>query len=202
MDGIALDDAVLVLNRSWIAVNVASVRRAISLLYQGLAQVVSADDFTTYDFDSWRALSQACRDGRFVHTVNYRLRVPEVILLKFFNGFYRREVRFSRRNIFERDQNTCQYCGRVFPRQELTIDHVVPRSRGGRDCWENVVLACVRCNVRKGQRLPREAGMRLIRPPRKPNWVPHISFQCHTGMKPSWQRFVDIAYWDLELDQD
>ena len=157
-----------------------------------ISPVVNPEDFATHDFDSWRTLSQACREGRFVNTVNYRLRAPEVIVLRFFDGFYRREVRFSRRNIFERDRNRCQYCGRVFPRHELSIDHVVPRSRGGRDCWENMVLACVRCNVRKGQRLPHETGIRLIRHPRKPNWVPHISFRLHWGMKKVIRKMVKL----------
>jgi 5-methylcytosine-specific restriction endonuclease McrA len=111
----------------------------------------------------------------------------------------RREVRFSRRNIFERDSNTCQYCGRRFSKSDLTLDHVVPRSRGGRDSWENLVLACVNCNVRKGNRTPEEAQIRLVRKPTKPAWLPTFGARIPREQFVSWQRFVDAAYWDAEL---
>jgi len=194
----ALDGSVMVLNRSWVAVHVASVRRAISMVYSGVARVVSPDDLATYDFDDWKELSRAAED-RCIHGVNFNLLVPEIIVLNFFNEFVRREVRFSRRNIFERDRNTCQYCGRRFTKSELTIDHVVPRSRGGRDTWENVVLACMKCNVRKGNRTPREAGLRLIRTPRKPAWIPHFGVRLDGVWPASWQKVVDTAYWNVEL---
>jgi len=195
----ALDGQVLVLNRSWVAVHIASARRALSLLYQGLARAVHPEDYSLYDFDDWCELSQAVQSGRYVHTVNYRVRVPEVILLKAFNGFILHEVRFSRRNIFERDKNTCQYCGRRMPRSEVTIDHVIPRSRGGIDSWENLVLACVDCNVKKGNRTPAEARMPLIRKPVKPSWLPQLGARVPASQLGTWQRFVDTAYWDVEL---
>ena len=195
----ALDGQVLVLNRSWVAVHIASARRALSLLYQGMARAVHPDDYSLYDFNDWCELSQAARDGRYVHTVSFRVRVPEVILLKAFNDFILHEVRFSRRNIFERDKNTCQYCGRRMPRSEVTVDHVVPRSRGGIDSWNNLVLACVDCNVRKGNRTPVEARMPLIRKPSKPVWLPQLGARIPVSQLGSWQRFVDTAYWDVEL---
>ncbi|RJP20394.1 MAG: HNH endonuclease [Candidatus Abyssobacteria bacterium SURF_5] len=193
-----VNESVLVLNRSWIAVNVASARRAISLLYQGYAKVVSPEDFSTYDFDDWRELSQAA-DDYCIHAVNFKIRIPDVIVLTVFNGIHRRDIKFSRRNIFERDRNTCQYCGNKFKKWELTLDHVVPRSIGGRSTWENLVLACIPCNVRKGNRLPEEAAMPLIRKPRKPRWIPYSTESFASARKPSWQRFVDAAYWDVEL---
>ncbi len=193
-----LDGSVLVLNRSWVAVHVSDVRRAIGLVYRGAARVVSPEDFSTYDFEDWKELSQAAND-RYIRGVNFKLLIPEVIVLKFFNGFIRREVRFSRRNIFERDRNTCQYCGKRFNKADLTIDHVVPRSRGGRDTWKNLVLACVRCNVRKGNRTPEEAGLQLIRPPHKPLWIPHLGFKLDGVKWKSWQNFIDSAYWNVEL---
>jgi len=195
-----LNESVLVLNRSWIAIQVANVRRAVSLLYQGYAKVVSPDDFSTYDFDSWRELS-ATADEYCIHTVNFKIKAPEVIVLTVFNGVHRREIKFSRRNIFERDRSTCQYCGKHFKKWELTLDHVVPRSAGGRSTWENLVLACVPCNVSKGRRLPEDAGMPLIRKPRKPRWMPHSGESFASVNKASWQRFVDAAYWDVELKE-
>lgn len=195
-----LNESVLVLNRSWIAVQVANTRRAVSLLYRGYAKVVSPDDYTTYDFDDWKELSKTA-DEYCIHTVDFKIKVPEVIVLTLFNGIHRRQIKFSRRNIFERDKHRCQYCGRHFKKMELTLDHVVPRSSGGRSTWENLVLACVPCNVRKGNRLPEKAHMPLIRAPRKPRWVPYTGESLASVRKLSWQKFIDAAYWDVELKE-
>jgi len=194
-----LEGQVLVLNKSWVAVHIASARRALSMLYQGLARAVHPQDYSLYDFDDWCALSKQGNNARCIHTVNLTVRVPEVILLKGFNEFLRHEIRFSRRNIFERDRNTCQYCGRRLPRADITVDHVIPRSRGGIDSWENLVLACMECNVRKANRTPEEAHMPLIRRPTKPNWLPQLGMRIPSSQLSSWQRFVDTAYWDVEL---
>lgn len=194
-----IEGYVLVLNRSWVAVHIASVRRAFTLLYQGAARAVHPADFTLYDFDDWCELSRQQNNGRFLHTPTMRIRVPEIILLRVFNGFVRREVRFSRRNIFERDKNTCQYCGKRLPKPDLTLDHVIPQSRGGRDTWENLVLACVNCNIKKSNRTPREANMLPLRKPAKPEWLPTLGMRIPTTQIQTWQRFVDMAYWDVEL---
>ena len=197
-----LDAQVLVLNKSWVAVHVTPVKRALTLLFQGHARVVHPADYSLYDFDDWCELSK-CREnfvnGRFIHTPNFQVRLPEVILLSAFNGFVRREVRLSRRNIFERDDHRCQYCGTRHSKQDLTIDHVLPRSRGGYDTWENLVLACVQCNMKKGNRTPEEARMRLMRKPVKPHWLPRFGIQIPRDELISWQRFVDLAYWNTEI---
>ena len=196
-----LSDRVLVLNSSWMAVHVATVRRAIGLVYQGMAEVVNPDDHSTYDFDDWRDLSEAYTSGDVIQTVSFRIRIPEVIRLRFFGRMVRKRVRFNRRNIFLRDQNTCQYCGRRFDPSELTLEHVVPRSRGGTSNWQNVVLACVACNDRKANRLPGEAGMKLVRAPKAPEWATHIGVRLGRYRKPSWERFVSDAYWSIELQE-
>jgi len=132
-----LCDQVLVLNRLWQAVHVCSVRRALTLLFEGDAQVVfgSGDgDFRTLNFQQWRDLSAADPDAdSSVGTVSFRIRVPRVIRLLGFDRFPKKEVKFTRHNLFERDRNTCQYCGRVFDRRDLNLDHVIPRDRGGTD---------------------------------------------------------------------
>jgi len=199
-----LSSDVLVLNKSWVAVNVTSMKRALTLLFQDHARVVHPTDYTLYAFADWCELSR-CREnfqsGRFVRTPSFQIRLPEVILLNAFNGFVRREVRLSRRNIFERDQNRCQYCGLHFSKQDLTIDHVLPRSRGGADTWENLVLACVPCNLRKSNRTPEEANMRLRRRPAAPKWLPRFGVQIPRDELISWQRFVDLAYWNTEISE-
>ena len=193
---------VLVLNKSWVAVNVASARRALTLLFQGHARVVHPNDYGLYDFDAWIEFSRTT-DGvsrnRYIYTPSNRIRLPEVIVLNAFNGFFSPEVRLSRRNIFARDKSICQYCGRKFARADLTIDHVIPRSRGGRDTWENLVLACSGCNLKKRDRTPEEAHMPLIRKPVSPRWLPRFDSTLPREELLSWKRFVDLAYWSNEL---
>jgi 5-methylcytosine-specific restriction endonuclease McrA len=205
---LALNQQVLVLNRLWQAVNVCSVRRALTLLFEGHAQVVwgAADgEFRTYNFHEWRDLStaQPAPDPHdVVRTVALRIRVPRVILLLFFDRLPRKEVKFTRHNIFERDRNTCQYCGRTAERKDLNLDHVIPRDRGGPTTWENIVCSCIPCNTRKANRTPAEASLRLIRKPKRPKWRPFVQVHLGTPVHESWKHFLDIAYWNVELGED
>ena len=197
-----LNAAVLVLNRSYLPVHVTSARRAFSLLYQGIARVVN-EQYETFDFDSWRDLAVGAQDDS-IGTVGGFIRIPRVILLQAFDRIPRRHVRFSRINIYARDNNRCQYCAQRKPRSELNLDHVVPRSRGGRSTWENVVCCCRQCNRRKGGRTPPQARMRLIRRPVKPRWTPVMGVLGNRDGYPEWRPFlsiVDASYWHAELDQ-
>ena len=130
------------------------------------------------------------------------IRVPRVILLVAYDRVPKRQVRFSRFNVFSRDKNTCQYCGKRFPRPELNLDHVIPRSRGGLSTWENVVCSCFTCNREKGGLLPEEAKMHLIRKPFRPEWTPFMletfSFTRYQEWLP-YLNTVDAAYWNTEL---
>ncbi len=127
------------------------------------------------------------------------LAVPEVIRLTRYEKLGERSVVFSRRNLFRRDRATCQYCAAQPGPAELTIDHVVPRSRGGLSSWTNCVLACVMCNTRKANRTPPEARMALRRTPRKPAW--HGPLVAPAGDRPvSWDQFLSKAYWDVALE--
>jgi 5-methylcytosine-specific restriction endonuclease McrA len=194
-----LNQGVLVLNRSWLAVHVCDVKRAVTLLTLGLARVVT-DEFETHDFQSWRELSVFARDN-YLNTPRFKLLIPEIIVLTEYNSVPPRRVKFSRRNIFERDRYACQYCHRQPARSELSVDHVIPKSRGGATLWTNVVLACTECNARKRDRTPEESGMKLVRAPREPLWRPGAGFRVNARRR-SWERFVDTAYWDLKLEED
>ena len=201
-----LNDQVLVLNRLWQAVNVCSVRRALTLLFEGNAQVVfgSGDgDYRTLNFQQWRDLSDAHpeADGS-VGTISFRIRVPRVILLMGFDRFPKKEVKFTRHNLFERDRNTCQYCGKVFDRRDLNLDHVIPRDRGGPTTWENIVCSCIPCNTRKANRTPAEANMRLVRKPKRPKWRPFVQVSFGASIPDSWRHFLDVAYWNVELGSE
>lgn len=200
-----LSQQVLVLNRLWQAVNVCSVRRALTLLFEGHAQVVFSDgdgSYRTFGFQEWRDFSASQPHPESIATISFRIRVPRVILLLFFDRLPKQEVKFTRHNIFARDKNTCQYCGRVCDRKDLNLDHVIPRDRGGPTSWENIVCSCISCNTRKANRTPQEAGMRLIRKPRRPKWRPFVQVSFEAPYPDSWKHFIDLAYWNVELGQD
>ena len=150
--------SVLVLNRLYMAVHVIGVRRAFGLLFRELAEVVHLEEgrFANYDFQSWREISELRADSKqpqddWIRAVNFEIQVPRVIRLLSFDRLPKQELRLNRRNVLARDDHRCQYCGRHFPSQQLSIDHVIPRSRGGITSWENLVCACVACNVKKGR---------------------------------------------------
>ncbi|MCP3978700.1 MAG: HNH endonuclease [bacterium] len=195
-----VDGAVLVLNSLYQAVQVTGVQRAFRLFYAGRARAV-ASDFVSYDFDNWCDLAPRAGD-LVIHTPTRRIRIPHVIQLVYYDRLPNREVRFTRRNIFYRDKNRCQYCGQVFPQKQLNLDHVVPRSRGGGSCWNNVVCACIPCNTRKGSRTPEEVGLRLVRVPRKPAGHPMLRAKWIGPCPEQWRTFLDEAYWNVELSDE
>jgi 5-methylcytosine-specific restriction endonuclease McrA len=202
----ALSASVLVLNRFYMAVHVVSVRRAFALLCRELAEVVHIEQgqYANYNFDSWREISELKASYKTPHddwirAVNFEIKVPRVIRLLFYDRLPKQTIRFNRRNIFARDANRCQYCGRRFPTSELSLDHVIPRSRGGETSWENIVCSCVKCNVKKGGRTPHEASMQLVRPPVRPKRSPLLSIKLGNPKYESWKTFLDNAYWSVDL---
>lgn len=195
-----LSASVLVLNRSYLPVNFTTVRRAIVLLYQGIARAMD-EQYKTFDFISWSQVSIHESDES-IGLVDRAIRIPRVIILLTYDRIPKGQVRFTRINIFRRDKNRCQYCGRIFPRNELSIDHVVPRFYGGRSTWENVVCACYTCNKKKGGRTPAAAGMKLLSQPRRPRWSPLIKVSLQDIGRKEWVPFfnmVDLSYWNTEL---
>ena len=188
----------LVLNRNWQPVNVATVARALVLLWNESARVVDPTDYQTLSWKDWSQLRPAEGDA-FVQAIRFKIRVPEIITLNEYDRLPTTAVTFSRRNIFKRDKYVCQYCHKQTGSEDLTIDHVVPRAQGGDSRWENCVLACVDCNHRKADRTPDEAGMPLRRNPRRPDWKP--LYAMHDMRIESWSKFVSEAYWNVELEK-
>src|SRR5437773_4295646 len=190
----ALEASVLVLNRLFMAVHVISARRAFCLLCKDLAEVVSLEEgvFTTYDFSTWREVSEfrakhfRPEEDDWVRTFNAEIQVPRVIRLLGYEKMPKHTVKFNRRNIFARDNNQCQYCGKKYPTTELSLDHITPRSQGGLSSWDNVVCACVACNVKKGGRTPKQAHLSLIRKPEKPKRSPLLSMKLTHKKYQSW----------------
>ena len=202
----ALDSHVLVLNQHYAAVRVVSAKRAFCMIFKQIAEIISVEEsqFVSYDFASWCELSQFRAQYEHDHhdwikCVKFDLAVPRIIRLLFYDRLPRQAVKLNRRNIYARDRNRCQYCGKKMPTSELSLDHVVPRSQGGGTSWENLVCCCVKCNVRKGGKTPKEAHMKLIVDPVKPKRSPVITMRLTSEKYASWKQFLDQAYWNVEL---
>ena len=210
-----LDAKVLVLNKLYVAVRVVSARRAFTLLCRNIAEIIHLEDgqYANYDFETWAELAQLRQEfgERFgpnasgvvledwVKTVHLEVPVPRIIRLLGYEKLPKQMVKLNRRNLFARDRNQCQYCGKHFPTSELSIDHVLPRTQGGGDSWKNLVCACVRCNARKGGRTPEQARMKLVRQPIEPRRNPMIAVRLGQPKYQSWKAFLDEAYWSVEL---
>ena len=192
-----LSSRVLLLNRLWQAVNIVGARRAFSILVREHAKVIhwKGGDFQVHDFTEWIAFSSAhpaMDRGQSVRTVNLEILIPRILLLQEYDRLPMKEIKFTRQNLFERDRYTCQYCGNVFSHRSLNLDHVIPRDRGGRTTWENIVTSCLKCNTRKGNRLPHEAGVRLRRKPSRPKYRPFINCVLGNEIDESWSTFLSV----------
>ena len=180
-----LTGEVLSLNRDFSPVHVTTVRRAVVHLFEGAARALD-DDHRLHDFSSWIRLVSPT--GESLGTVHRRIRVPRVILFPGLAHRPRLQVRLSRGRLFARDGHRCQYCGVTPARSGLNIDHVLPRSRGSQTRWENVVVSCISCNLRKGSRTPLEAGMKLLRNPSRPTWHPVL--RTPLRLRDEWRPFL------------
>lgn len=208
---VALSANVLVLNKYYQAIRVINVRRAFSLLCKELAEVIHIESDTAgksqwqnLNFADWRELSSLKLefepDGyEWIHTVRFQIAVPRIIRLLGYDKLPRQDVKFNRRNIYARDSSRCQYCGKKFSTTELSLDHVVPKSQGGKSTWDNIVCCCIKCNVKKGGRTPDQAHMHLITKPVKPKRSPVINIRLTDERYSSWKQFLDNAYWTVEL---
>ncbi|MBF2056754.1 MAG: HNH endonuclease [Cyanobacterium sp. T60_A2020_053] len=159
---------VLVLNASYEPLNITSWKRAVILLIKGKAE-------------------QLEHNGKYICQ---SFPLPSVIRLRYYVKVPYKEIPLTRKNVLERDRNCCQYCN--YKGDQLTIDHIIPRSRGGGDSWENLVAACVRCNIRKGSRTPKEAEMPLLKQPRKPYSSLHFEIVKCTkdDLNHTWRKYV------------
>ena len=161
-----------------------TVKRAICLVFQELANVVEADTYEIFNFEQWCERES----DQMINASSLSIPVPDVIVLKSYNGLRAKmRVPFSRVNLLKRDEYTCQYCGKNKRASELNIDHVIPKARKGLTSWTNCVTACYRCNSRKDDRLPKECGMKLLKQPFAPTWS-FCAFNSITN--PKWRKFL------------
>lgn len=187
-----VDGSVLVLNKFYLPINIVTVRRAFAILYKDESEVLDEVDEVVkpFTFNEWIRYSFTLNGEReYVRTIRFRIAVPRVIRLLRCMSIPKYEVKLTKKSILQRDGHTCQYCGKKYQMNKLTIDHIIPRSKGGKTSWTNMVTACVNCNLRKGRRLPWEVGMKLIKSPSAPPSNPVISQKIRNKDYKIWSYF-------------
>ena len=192
MSSILNKSTVLVLNRNWQAINVSTPAEAFCQMATNVAtglEIEGENHIRPVEWDEWLTLAIRPQDNA-VLTVRGPVRVPTVIVAVNFAKVPKKRPKLCARTIRERDGNRCQYTGRLLKPEEGSLDHVVPRSRGGPDAWENLVWASRQVNQRKANRLPHEAGLRLLKPPRAPKELPVSALIRNPHGIPEWKLFV------------
>ncbi|MBV8151269.1 MAG: HNH endonuclease [Candidatus Eremiobacteraeota bacterium] len=168
---------VLVLNFTYEALNITSFQRAVKLIFSGKAEIVHDRD-------------------RLIASPSWELRMPSIIRMLYYIKRPMQKVALTKKNVLLRDDYSCQYCG-VRGERMMTVDHVIPRSKGGASTWENLVCACMRCNNRKNNRTPHDANMSLKRKPRTPKYIPWIQVRRHT-LPGEWHKFLFLYNVSIE----
>jgi 5-methylcytosine-specific restriction endonuclease McrA len=181
-----LRERVLVLNKSWVPINTVTVESAFRMLFRETASVVCHESYAVFDIFEWMENSKD--NGKGIKTANAFISKPEIVLLKGFSKVPNRNLAYTRKNLYRRDDFICQYCYKRFSSGKLTVDHIIPRCRDGASSWENCVLACIDCNSKKGSKSLKEIGYKLKRKPRKPEWSP-IS-DMFGGTPDAWSKFL------------
>lgn len=195
-----LSELVLVINRGYQAIHVITAKKAVSLLYQRVAEAID-DNLISHSYEMW--VGMTVNNGRYncLHSPSVTIMTPHVIRLITYDKLPKRDIMFNRKNIYARDKNTCQYCGKGFAIDQLTFDHIIPKSKGGENTFSNVVTCCIKCNHIKGDRTLREAGLKLRKKPAKPRWRSYVKIPF-SRLKPVkmkvWQQFLHKPYWNLE----
>lgn len=199
-----MSHGVLVLNKQYRALRVVSIQRAMNLIMgvikgtnEPKAHIVDPSDWNNYSWADWSKMRPTDGDD-VIRTATTEYRLPKIIVLNKYDKLPKQSVKYNRRAIYHRDNHTCQYCGSKPGTEELNLDHVVPRAQGGKSTWENVVIACVKCNSFKRDRTPEQAGMKLLRKPFKPKVMPFRMQHAHK----CWEHFMSEMFWTVELEND
>ena len=202
-----LQNKVLVLNKGWHPIAIVSLERAMRLVSDDYAKddpkariIDPTQDFRLFTWKDW-SLLKAAEGEAVIRGARNAHRIPEIIVLSRYNKFPHKIAKMNRRTIYHRDGNQCQYCGEKPKLSELSIDHLIARSRGGKTTWENCVLACTNCNRRKGAKTMQEARMTFFHPGYKPT-KPKVTLFSGEKICKSWRALIDEIYWNTELDND
>lgn len=195
---------VLVLNKNCQAINVVTLQRAMKKLTgkheDGTPKALIVDCANDFQMLTWSDWAQVKPENGedFIRGGEVTCRVPTIIRMTHFDRLPGTKVHYNRRTIYRRDGNTCQYCRKKKPLSELSLDHVTPRCQGGKTTWENIVVACTDCNKKKAGRTPEEAGMKLLKQPRKPQYELYVG----DVIVKDWEAFLGEAFWSVTLEND
>lgn len=184
----------LVLNKLYVPIHIIDWKRSINLLYAKEARSLD-QDLIPYNFEDWVTLCNMPDFDNsyynYINSISLSVAVPDILVLRDYKLIPRRDIKYSRDNVFHRDDNRCAYCGKHFKRGELTIDHVIPKSKGGDNSWKNIISSCKKCNNKKGDRTLEEAGMKLLFQPTEPKWKDAISKAAtRPNLRPNWLIFM------------
>lgn len=186
-----LDTPVLVLNKSWVVIGTTTVRDALTAIARGAADGLCTDSYQLHDWESWTSGTPTSAKT-YIKTTSSDVPAPEIVVLTNYDRLYARPPVFTHRSLYARDGYNCQYCLKKYSASSLTVDHVLPRSRGGPTSWENCVACCLKCNQRKADRTPREAGLKLIKKPEQPRWNPVMHVR-ESARPESWSSIMGIT---------
>jgi len=209
-----LEEKVLVLNKNFSPINVVNVREAIHKVFSGIAEIIEVSEkvFQIYDFHSWSEMSllkaelDEIGNEKLIRSQSIVFEVPRIIRVLKYSKKYNGSVRLTRINVLKRDKFQCQYCGEKKEKEKLTIDHIIPLSKGGKTIWSNVVTACYHCNsvIKKDKKLE-ETGLTLIKKPEIPDFLRMIIYDAkhplHREKYSCWGNFISEVYWNIELEE-
>lgn len=202
-----LERKILVLNKNWAPLETISLEEALIKLFKteddGVtpkARIIEPESYQTFTWEDWSKLRPLATEES-LKGANLHFRIPEIIILSRYDRLPRPKLNFSRSQLYKRDKMTCQYCGAKPGSELLSIDHILPSSKGGLTTWENCALCCVDCNRKKADRTPEQAGMKLLSKPCRPD---RSVFKFESGVKPikSWRAFISESFWNVELEND
>jgi len=188
---LVLNRPVLVLNKVWIPIRVISAKRCLKLVFANKASIVDPEDYSVYDWEEWKKLDHS-EDNISIKTTSGSVKLPEVMVLLSYDKVFIRSLRLTKKNIYMRDEFQCQYTGESLHGKDADIDHVIPRSRGGKNTWENMVVCSKSINRKKADRTPEEAGLKLIKKPSKPK-SEHFFIDPKIDVPSSWGKFIQRA---------
>jgi len=185
------DRIVLILNKHWIPVNITSVKHSLSLMYTDNAKgvVVDKDLVVSLSWNEWKKLD-ASNDDFNIKTIQKQIKVPKVIVLNHYDKIPRQAVKFTQKNLWLRDNFTCQYTGKKLTKLTGNIDHVIPKSQGGKTSWENCVIAHKQINDKKADKTPEQAGLRLTKTPAAPKLMPVSFYIINKNKIKEWELFL------------
>lgn len=184
-----LNKPIMVLNKNWMSIRIIPAYRAITLVFAGKASAVDTEDWSVYNWEKWSERGLSEKSYGFITTSSCDIELPEIIVLSTYDKVFRKDVRLTKRNIYIRDGYRCQYTGKKLKETDADIDHVKPRSKGGANDWGNMVVCTKEINRMKADRTPEQAGLKLIRKPKKPN-TDRMLIDPKIKVPESWNKFV------------